>query len=269
MSLVYLITGLPRIERGKAPPITRAELVRRCRDGLTGPDREEFELLLRVESVEETVRLEMSARLREASAEETIAAIVQDRRDGRPLDTLPEWLLRPAPQHVLLRRHYYDVTLRAKTDFLRGWANFRVDIGEVVTAVLCRVEGLSRDAFLEQMQGSFDASAPLIIKHWDDPLLGIGQRFGWLPTVVAALGDDDLLAMSRTLDDVAWRKIEALRPVETFCVENLMATYLLLGIVEREASWDAERGAAMLDRILSLSQAAGAPALATTETVNA
>lgn len=258
MSLVYLITGLPRLQRDAPPPLTRADLVARCRDQLDGADRDEFERLLQVESVEETVRLDLEARLLGLDADAAVASIVQDRRDGVGRDELPEWLLRPEPQHVLMRRHYFELTQQAQTTFLRGWAHFRVDLGEVVTAALCRNEGASRDAFLEQMQGSFDATASLIIGHWEDPTLGLGQRFVWLPAVLTALLDDDLVAMSRLFDGIAWDKIEELRPIETFCVETLMATYLQLRILERQAQWDVERGTAVLDRMLALSTGAAA-----------
>ncbi len=258
MSLVYLITGLPRIDRGAPPPLSRTEFVRRCREELRGPEREEFELLVQIESVEETVRLALRAQLDAADDESVAGAVVLDRQDGVPVDRLPEWVLRPAPQHELLRRHYYEVTQAASTEFLRRWANFRVDIGEVITAKLCRVDGMSRDAFLVQMQGSFDASAPLIMRSWEDPTLGLGQRFWWLDRVLRALEDEDLLAMSRELDAVLWEKVEELSTHETFSVETLLETYLKLRILEREASWDAERGRAMLDRILAMSAEATA-----------
>lgn len=251
MSLVYLVTSLPRVRRGEPLPLPRAELVRRCRETLRGPDRAEFELLLQLESVEETVRLSLAAQLAGLDAEATVASIVNDRRDGVPLDRLQPWILRPGPQHELLRRHFHDVTLRARTDFLRSWAHFRVDIGEVVTAVLCRQEGRTREEFLVQMQGSFDASAARIIANWEDPLLGLGSRFHWVPRVIEALGMDDLIAMSRALDDVLWDRIEALAPAETFCIETVLALYLHLRICERQAEWDAEKGAQVLDRILA------------------
>lgn len=251
MSLVYLVTSLPRLRRGAPPPLTRAELVRRCRADLEGRDREEFELLLQVESVEETVRLTLAAQLAGLDAEATVASVVNDRRDGVPLDQLQPWILRPGPQHELLRRHYHEVTERARTPFLRSWAHFRVDVGEVVTAVLCRQEGRSREEFLVQMQGSFDASAPRIIANWEDPLLGVGHRFDWVSKVIDALGDEDLIAMSRTFDDVLWEHIDALAPAETFCVETVLAFYLQLRIVERQAQWSAEKGAQVLDRLLA------------------
>lgn len=260
MSLVYLITGLPRLQRGAPPPIARAEFVRRCRDTLRGPDRDEFELLLQIESVEETVRLSLRAQLEAADDEALAASVVHDRQDGVDRERLPDWLLRPAPQHVLLRRHYFEVTRAARTEFLTRWANFRVDIGEVITAKLCRVEGMSREDFLVQMQGSFDASAPLIVRSWEDPSLGLGQRFWWLDRVLRAMEDDDLLAMSRELDAVLWEKVEQLSTHETFSVETLLAYYVQLRILEREASWDAERGRAVLEQILARSAEATAAA---------
>lgn len=251
MSLVYLITSLPPVQRGEEPPITRAALVQRCREHLVGRDRAELELLLQIESVEETVRLTLTAELAGLDAEATVATIVNDRRDGIPIDRLPSWLLRPSPQHELLRRHFHDVIERAQTEFLRSWAHFRVDIGEVITGALCRQQGRTREAFLTQMQGSFDASCQRIIANWDDPLLGLGQRFNWVSRVIKALDDDDMLAMSRTLDDVTWDRIEALTPPDTFCIETVLALYLHLRICERQALWNAERGVDMLNRILA------------------
>ncbi len=257
MSLVYLITGLPQLRRDQPSPLPRAEFVRRCRDLLEGPDLAELELMLRIEAVEETIRLDLETRLRGGDADDALTAIITQRSDGADVEQLPEWVLRPALQHELMRRHYFELTREAQTEFLRGWANFRVDIGEISTAALAKQQGLSRDAFLEQMLGSFDASAPLILRHWEEPDLGLGRRFSWLPTVMAALADDDLMAMSRTLDDVAWDKIESMQPLELFSVETLLATYLKLRILEREASWDAEAGAEVLARILTLPPEAG------------
>jgi hypothetical protein len=260
VSLVYLITGLPRLRRGESAPISRPEFVRRCRDILTGRDREEFELLVREESVEETVRLTLKGELEGLNEQERLASILRDRTDGVPADQLPSWLRRPGLLRQLLRRHYFEVTRQARTQFLLRWAHFRVDIGELVTALLCRSEGMSRDAFLVQMEGSFDASAPVIIRRWQDPDLGIGTRFPWVPRVIAAVQMEDLQAMSRELDNVMWAKIEELSTHDLFTIETLLAYYLQLRIVGREASWNAERGQQVLDRILSLSsQATEAP----------
>lgn len=258
MSLVYLITGLPLLRRGEAAPLTRAELVRRCRDILQGRHRAEFERLLQVEAVEETVRLTLRGELAELGEQELAASVLLDREDGVAREHLPDWLLRPAPQHQLLRRHYHELTRAAQTEFLRRWANFRVDVGEVLTALLCRAEGMGREAFLVQMEGSFDASAPVIMRHWDEPDLGLGGRFAWLPKVAAAVELDDLLEMSRALDGVLWAKLEELSTEPLFSVETLLAYYLKLRIVEREASWDAARGQQVLDRILALSSQATA-----------
>ncbi len=260
MGLVYLITGLPKLRRGDAPPLARADFVARCRDELSGADLAEFERLLRLESVEETVRLSLAARLSDPNVTpaDINAAVLRDRADGVPTDELPDWLRRPLAQHQLLRRHYFELTRSATTSFLHDWANFTVDVEEIKTAVLCRDAGLSRDAFLQQMLGSFDASAPLIIRHWEDPRLGLGQRFPWLSAALEAMEGDDLAGGERVLHDIQWQRIEALPVPDLFSVETAMAFYLRLRILEREASWDAERGQAVLDRILSLDAPASA-----------
>jgi len=251
MSLVYLITSLPRLVRHGPPPLPRAAFVARCRDILDGSDRAEFERLVEVETVEETIRLRLQAQIRELDADATTALQVGGRRDGVAANSLPYWLMVPESQHEMLRRHYFELTRTATTEFLRRWAHFRVDVGEVTTTLLCRAEGMGREAYLVQMEGSFDSSAPLIMAHWDEPDLGLGHRFPWMAAVAAAVADADLMAMTRALDDILWQRVEALQPIETFCIETVLAFYLQLRILEREASWDAAKGAAVLDAILA------------------
>lgn len=255
MGLVYLITGLPRLERGAPPPLTREDFVARCRSELLGSDLDEFERLLRIESVEETVRLTLAAQLDDpdVSPASLNAGVLTNRRDHKSADDLPAWLRRPLPQHRLLQRHYFELTRGAKTSFLRDWANFVVDIEEVKTAALCRAEGVDRPTFLAQMQGSFDASANLIISHWEEQNLGLEQRFTWLATVLAAYEDEDLLAAEHTLSDLMWARIDTLNRYDLFSVEYVLAYYLQLRILERSASWNAEIGKTVFDQILNIS----------------
>ncbi len=254
MGLVYLITGLPRLVRGEDPPLTRADFVARCRSELERSDLEEFERMLRLESVEETVRLSLAAQLDDpdVSAASLNAAVLTDRRDNKTADELPAWLHRPLPQHRLLQRHYFELTRGAKTSFLRDWANFLVDVEEVKTATLSRAEGADRPAFLAQMQGSFDASANVIISHWEERGLGLEQRFKWLPTALSAFEDEDLLRAERTLCDLFWSHIDTLNRYDLFSVEFVLAYYLQLRILERSASWNAALGRSVLDQILHI-----------------
>ncbi|MCO4762235.1 MAG: DUF2764 family protein [Myxococcales bacterium] len=254
MGLVYLITGLPRLVRGEKPPLSRADLVRRCRSELEGRDLAEFERLMRYESVEETVRLALAAQLDDPDASPATlnAAVLVGRNDVARIDELPAWLRRPLQQHRLLQRHYFELTRGAKTRFLKDWANFIVDVEEVKTAILCRNEGVDRDAFVAQMQGSFDASAPMIINNWDDPFLGLQQRFSWLPAVIDAFEDEDLLRGEQAISEILWARVDALHTAELFSVETVLAYYLRLRILERSASWDADKGREILDQILSI-----------------
>lgn len=255
MGLVYLITGLPRLVRGAPPPLARADFVARCRSELEGSDLAEFERLLMLESVEETVRLTLAAQLDDPNvAPATLnAAVLTARRDGKTVEQLPPWLRRPLPQHRLLQRHYFELTRGAKTSFLRDWANFVVDVEEVKTAVMCRAEGLDKTAFLAQMQGNFDASASVIINHYEDPNLGLEQRFTWLGKVIEAFEDEDLLRGERTLCEIMWARIETLNRYDLFSVEYVLAYYLKLRSLERSASWDAEKGKATFEQIFAIS----------------
>ena len=254
MGLVYLITGLPRLRRDESAPLTRSEFVSRCLSELRDNSLAEMKRLLRLEAVEETIRLSIKAQLADPdlTTSDLQAAILQDRHSVTDLEEIPAWALQPMVQHQLMRRHYHELIQDAKTPFLREWAHFRVDLEEVKTALLCRQLGWSKERFLQQMQGSFDASAPLIIRNWEEPRLGLGNRFAWLTAVVDALAEPDILTGERAIIDVQWRKIGELPVPDLFSAETVMAFYLRLRLLEREQSWDLERGQAVLDEILNV-----------------
>ncbi|HAN31737.1 MAG TPA: hypothetical protein DCQ06_09095 [Myxococcales bacterium] len=254
MGLVYLITGLPRLRRDESAPMSRDVFVERCLDQLRDNSLAEMKRLIRIESVEETIRLSLNAQLAEPSVRvrDLQDKLLHERKCALDLEELPAWAREPMAQHQLLRRHYYELTRESKTPFLRKWAHFQVDLREIKTALLCRQIGMSRKEFLQQMQGSFDASSPLMIRNWDEPRLGLGNRFVWLSTVIEALSNDDMLAGETALIDVQWKHIDALPVPDLFSVETVMAYYLQLRLLERKDSWNREHGKSILDYILNI-----------------
>lgn len=259
MSLVYLITSLPLMRPGSPPPLSREELVRRARLALEGPEREELELALLLEEIEETCRLMTEAGPDISSSELTVLLRTKRRRtpEGPLPSEIPDWVMMPLPQHVLHRRWYSVLYERARSDFLQAFARFNVNLEETLTALIARRERMSKEQFLAQMEGHFDSTAEALIRHAGSEELGVEKRHRWFSRVKAALELDDLVEMERALNRLRWEEYEALRGFDPFSLDALFVFYFQLRILEREASWDQAEGERRLDAALALPQGLG------------
>lgn len=268
MSLVYLITRLPKLTLGEAAPITRAELITAARASLEGADLVEFERVAMLEEVEETVRALNRARAAsQAGAAVEPAVFIRAERQrtalDRPARDLPDWVLDPAPQHVLMRRYWQRLVQESRSSFARDYGNFFVDTEEASTALRCQREQLNRSDFLEQMSGHFDLSSRVIVDHYDQADLGIGGRFAWWPRLVAAFNEKDRVEGERVIHRLRFAAIERLKGIYGFSIDAVLASYYQLRIIERESSWDQQQGLATLEQVLTipaLEQAIGASA---------
>lgn len=257
MSLVYLVTRLPRLHLGQPAPLTRAELVAEARSCLEQEPLREFERVALLGEVEETVRVLHRAQIvRPAMAPAQVAAFVRTERRrtalGLSARDLPEWVLDPVPQQVLMRRYWQRLVLNCRSERLRAFAQSEVNLEEALTALRCQRDELSRAAFLAQMSGHFDSSSRVIVACHGQAGCGIGQRFAWWPRLVAALAAEDRIEGQRAVDKLRFEAIDALDGAETFCVEAALATYYRLHIIERESSWDREAGLSVLDQVLAI-----------------
>jgi hypothetical protein len=257
MSLVYLVTSLPRLKRGAPPPLSKEELIRSARQHVEGPDRDELERVLLLEEIEETARL-MSAAYTEnpdiSSGELTtlLRASRNPTPDGPPPSELPDWVMMPLPQHVLYRRFFHLLYEKATSPFVHSVAAFEVDLYEVLTALLAEKEDMSKKDFLHQMEGAFDSAARVIVDNWEGPTLGVEDRFPWFKRVEIALELRDFVQIEMELNRLRWEQLDKLRGVDQFSIDAVLCTYFQLRILEREASWHRERGEALLEQALAL-----------------
>lgn len=265
MSLVYLITRLPKLTLGEPAPITREHLIREARDLLQGPELVELERVAMLEEVEETVRAQHRAYEANPSATPAeVAAFVRTERHSTALDRhpgeLPEWVLEPVPQHLLMRRYWLRLTQESRSEFARAYANFYVNLEEALTGLRCQREELPRAEFLEQMSGHFDASSSdvldsssrVIIEHYEKPNLGLGERFSWWPQLLDAVNHKDRVEGERIIHRMRFAAIEQFKGIATFSIDVVLATYFQLRIVEREAAWDHPKGLQTLEQILTV-----------------
>jgi len=250
MSLVYLITGLPRLGLDSHPPITRAQFTRRALNNMPeGSGCRDLNLLLLLEDVDATTR----------RAHQDILGMVpvgEERRKPFSDRPLPAWLSEDRPHHVLMRlwrRHIYQ---RATSSFLKKWARESLNLAELIAALLCRQEEMNKDAFLTQMEGGFDSTWRMAVSHYEDPDLGLSKRLNFYQHVVEALRLEDFVEMERRLEALRWRTINTCLGLNTFSVEAVLAYYLKLRILERRAARNEELGNAVLEKMLEIDRGA-------------
>jgi hypothetical protein len=257
VSLVYLITSLPRVDRSRPPPMSSAELARRARAALEGEDKRQLELLLLLDEVDETCRImsDLERADPHVSAARLTAAVRTERRRAPlapSLDELPDFVLQPLPRHVLLRRAYkqfYD----EGGPFVRGWAAFVVDLEEVLTGLVARKENLTPELFATQMEGHFDSTSEIIVGRLDRADLGLFRRFPWLPKVERALALANPQETELALDELRFTEIDRLMGTAPFSLDFVLGTFLTLKLLERRASWSKSKGEARLASLLGAS----------------
>lgn len=257
MSLIYLITRLPKLTLGEPAPLSVQELVTQARASLTGSELVEFERVALLEEVQETIRTQHRARQTPADGKPVeVAAFVRTERARTALDRdardLPDWVLEPAPQHVLLRRYWQRLEQESRSEPMRTYARFHVNLEEALTALRCRYDDLSRADFLEQMSGHFDSSARVITDRYEQADFGLSQRFAWWPRVTAAFNEQDRVAAERAIHQLRFDALEQLKGIASFSIDVVLATYFQLRLVERQSSWNYDEGMAALDRILTI-----------------
>jgi hypothetical protein len=257
VSLVYLITSLPRVDRSRPPPMSSAELARRARAALEGDHKRQLELLLLLDEVDETCRIksELERADPNVSAARLTAAVRTDRRrapQAPPLDELPDFILQPLPRHVLLRRtykHFYD----EGGPFVRAWAEFAVDLEEILTGLVARKENLAPEHFALQMEGHFDSTSEIIVGRLDRADLGLFRRFPWMPKVERALALANPQETELALDELRFTEIDRLMGTAPFSLEVVLGTFLILRLLERRASWNKKVGETRLASLLGAS----------------
>jgi Protein of unknown function (DUF2764) len=254
MSLVYLVTSLPRMPLSGPPPIEIPVFIDRARQALADDDRVELERLLLVEEVDETCRVVADAQRTDPHISvSALTAKVRTERKRSPrgpgVDELPLWVLVPSARHVLLRT-WYRTLYSSKSPFLVSWARFAVNLEELTTGLLARLEGMEHSEFQTQMEGRFDTSSEVILRSVAKPDLGLGRRFPWFDLVKSAIENNDPLAGERALDGLRVREIDELTGMNVFEPAFVFAYYLKLRILTRQASWVREIGAQQLSHLI-------------------
>jgi len=152
--------------------------------------------------------------------------------------------------HVQLRRWYECAYESARTEFLREYARFSLNVLECTGALLCKSQGLNAQELKSQMTGSFDSSSKVITANFSDENLGVGQRFAYFKTLKNSLALPDYKQMQHEINTILLKEIKRLSPAGSFEMGEVIAYYFELDVLTTEVQLDVEQGRKNLENLL-------------------
>lgn len=141
-----------------------------------------------------------------------------------------------SPENVLSRM-YYDALLNSSNAFIRDYAEFNLNIKNLVTAINARKYG--REIASEVIG---DNEFVKILKSATSGNFGLTQDYPYVDKVVALMNNINLVERERGIDMLFWNFIDEKLTYEYFSIEKVIGYLLELMIVERWSKMSSESG---------------------------
>lgn len=142
---------------------------------------------------------------------------------------------------------YYRYCSRSGCRFLREWSEADRNLRNITAALTARAKGLQ---IAEQMVGSGEIVQQLLRSSAAD--FGLKGEIDYIDSLIAALGENDnLLDKEHRIDLIRWSISESLSTFDYFNINFLLGYIVRLGLVDRWAKLDAERGKEMFQRLVA------------------
>lgn len=154
--------------------------------------------------------------------------IVDFKEEHLQYDTIPE---------NVLSRMYYDHMLQADNDLVRRYAEFSMNLKNLVTAWNSRK--YERDVAREVI-GNNDFAIALRTSTSKD--FGLGGEYPYVEKVIALMEDSNLVERERGLDLLIWDFLDEAVLFEYFSIERVICFMLKLMIVERWSKMSPDTG---------------------------
>ena len=252
MSLVYLITSLPRLKRDKKSPISRRHFIEQVKKNLNSKEFLDFNLILLFEDIEKIICIKNDALIYNDNLSSKLIYNKLKKYKHKLHINLSEFndLYLKEPSHVLLRKWYQTVYAEANSLFFKEWISFSLNLDEVISAILAKQDNLSKNDFIYQMKGRFDSCSQQMMLNYDDSNLGISKRFAWYEQIKKILFSENFLKAEKELNSLKLKEINKLLGTDVFSIDIIIAYYFHLRIIEREANFSYEKGNKILKLIL-------------------
>lgn len=140
---------------------------------------------------------------------------------------------------------WYEEMLSTKSEFLRDWFTFELNLKNVLLVLAARKNGIP----YENQVISNNPVAEIVRKS-NARDLGLSAEWPWIEKVLQIVEADNILAREKSIDLLRWHYLDELNTFNYFSAEVLMAYYLKLGIVERWLRLDLATGEEMFRLLL-------------------
>jgi hypothetical protein len=146
------------------------------------------------------------------------------------------------PWEDRLSTMYYDYAMQTSNDFMTAWFTLNLNIKNIFTALTCRKYQLDKAKYIvgdnlvaEKLRTS-DAPDFELDEASDDTLNE------WLPALRGIIDESDMLQRQWKMDGLRWKWLDEQTFFNTFDIENIMAYWLKLEMLEYWSCLDKQKG---------------------------
>lgn len=249
MDYIAFIAGLPEISwDDRKLSLTVAEFREQLKDYISGKDEKLIDLfflpndnaqilrLLNKQESDPALKTVYPVKLLEDEIQEPDKEIPSYLREF--INDFKEEHLRyeVAPVNVLSWM-YYDYMMKADNQLVRKYAEFSMNLKNLVTALNARKYGMDVS---KEVIGDNEFAVALRTSNTKD--FGLGMDYPYVEKVIALMENDNLVERERGLDLVIWKFLDDAVTFEYFSLERVISYMLRLMIVERWSKMSSESG---------------------------
>lgn len=161
--------------------------------------------------------------------------------------------LRSLSDEDRLAQLYYYSASKSKCEFLAEWFNFNQTLRNVLLVQTCKQLGWSAESYI--VGEGYIVEQLLHNKNKD---FGLSEQVPYINTLVAIAEERNIARRERMIDALRWQWLEEHTEWTVFDLENVLAYYIKLGIIERWCKLDEDKGRTVFREIvLGLKQESG------------
>ena len=142
-----------------------------------------------------------------------------------------------------LSQLYYS-EISSKSDWFAQWADFTVDVQNVIAAANARELGVPA----EKSVIPFNDNAEKITKSRATDF-GLTNTLPWIEQIVKNINDP--IALEEAIDDIYWKKTDELAEGRVFGIENVLGFMVKANSIERWLRLDTEKGIARANDLIA------------------
>lgn len=249
MDYIAFIAGLPEIAwDDRKLSLTVADFREQLKDYISGKDEKLIDLFFLPNDNAQVLRLLQKLApdpaLHTVYPEKLLEEEIQEPDKGIPA-YLREFIVDFKEEHFrydvmpenVLSWMYYDYMMKADNELVRKYAEFSMNLKNLVTALNARKYGLD---VASEVIGNNEFAVALRTSNAKD--FGLSMDYPYVEKVIALMDDDNLVERERGLDLIIWNFLDEAVTFEYFSLERVISYMLRLMIVERWSKMSSASG---------------------------